>query len=372
MTNSPNQALTVTNVYSRNYAGRLRRPFVTSRRRVEEVTGLLVTVELDDGTVGNGSAAETLQVTGESVESMRAVIHGPVTEALTNGPVLGGLRGHADAIAAACVANTSAKAAVDIALHDAWARKLGVPLVEALGGDTGTVLRTDMTVSLAAPETMAQEAVNAFEDGFTALKIKLGDDWLADLERLKVVRDAVPEAEFRLDANQGWDAKSAVRIIRAIQDAHIPLQLVEQPVPKDDLHGLAAVTAAVDVPIMADEAVNSPRDAFEIARAGAADILNIKLAKCGGIGRAIAIADVARAAGLPCMIGAMMEPRISIAAAAHVAAAHPAITLVDLDSAEWIDDRALVGGYTLQGDRLHLLQTPGLGFEPETTEGAKR
>src|SRR5699024_6295441 len=112
MTNSPNQVLTVTNVYSRNYAGRLRRPFVTSRRRVEEVTGLLETVALDDGTDGRGSAAATLQLTGESVETMRAAIHGPVTEALTNAPVLGGLRGHADAIAAACVANTSAKAAV--------------------------------------------------------------------------------------------------------------------------------------------------------------------------------------------------------------------------------------------------------------------
>lgn len=372
MRSSPNHGLTVTDVRIRDYRGRLARPFVTARRSVEEVIGLLVEVELDDGTVGHGSAAETLAVTGESVESMRAVIHGPVAEALTAGPVTGGLRGHTDAIATACTGNTSAKAAVDVALHDAWARRLGMPLVEALGGDTSTVLRTDMTISLAAPETMARAAVSAFEDGFTVLKVKLGHDWRADLARLRTVHDAVPEAEFRLDANQGWDPKSAVRIIRAIQDAHLPLQLVEQPVPKNDLRGLAAVTAAVDVPIMADEALNSPRDAFEIARTGAADVLNIKLAKCGGIGQAMAIADVARAAGLPCMIGAMMEPRVSITAAAHVAAAHPAITLVDLDSAEWIDERGPASGYTLQGDRLHLSHDPGLGFESTATEGIER
>ncbi|MHA6800154.1 dipeptide epimerase [Bounagaea algeriensis] len=372
MPGTPRSGLAITDVRTRDYTRSLTHPFVTSRRSVEEIAGLLVEVELDDGTVGRGSAAQTLAVTGESVESMRAVLHGPITEVLTAEPADRGVRGHADAIATACAGNTSAKAAADVALHDAWARRLGVPLVEALGGDASAVLRTDMTVSLASPDAMARAATNAFDDGFTVLKIKLGHDWRADLDRLQAVRDAVPEAEFRLDANQGWDAKSAVRIIRAIQDAQIPLQLVEQPVPKHDLGALAAVTAAVDVPIMADEALNSPRDAFEIARAGAADVLNVKLAKCGGIGHALAIADVARAAGLRCMIGAMMEPRISITAAVHVAAAHPAITLVDLDSAEWIDERELAGGYALHGDQLHLSHAPGLGFGSESTEGIER
>lgn len=372
MSASSRHGLAVTDVRSRNYTGGLLRPFVTSQRSVTEVTGILTEVELDDGTVGHGSAAQTFAVTGESVASMRAAIHGPIAEALMAGPVDRGLRGHADAIDTSCAANTSAKAAVDVALHDAWARRLGVPLAEALGGDASTVLRTDMTVGLADPETMARAAVSAFEDGFTVLKVKLGRDRRADLDRLKAVHEAVPEAEFRLDANQGWDAKAAVRIIHTIQDAQIPLQLVEQPVPKHDLRGLAAVTAAVDVPIMADEALNSPQDAFAIAHAGAADLLNIKLAKCGGVGRAMAIADVAHAAGMSCMIGAMMEPRVSVTAAAHVAVSHPAITLVDLDSAEWIDDPALTGGYVLHGDRLHLSQSPGLGLEPASTKGNER
>jgi L-Ala-D/L-Glu epimerase len=355
--------LAVSDVRAQPYSAPLTRPFITSRRRVDVVTGVLVEVELADGTVGRGSGGESFGVTGESVESMMAALHGPVARALTEPDGCRGLRENADAIAASCVGNGSAKAAVDVALHDAWARTLGMPLVQALGGHPATVLRTDMTISLDAPQNMAQAAVQAAGQGFDILKIKLGDDWRADLERLEAVHDAVPDALFRLDANQGWDVKSAIRVIRAIEDAGIPLQLVEQPVAGHDLDGLARVTAAVDVPIMADESVSAPHSAFEVARRHAADVLNIKLAKCGGIGQALAVADVARAAGLECMVGAMMEPRISVAAAAHVAAAHPAVTLVDLDSAEWIDDLVLTGGYTLHGAEMHLHSGPGLGFD---------
>jgi len=358
---------TVSRLRTRRYSAPLHQPFVTARRRVEALEGVLVELELDDGTVGHGSAAQTFAVTGESVSSIETALHGPITEALTSDGERG-IRGHAAAIEESCVGNTSAKAAADVALHDAWARRLGVPLAAALGGDTGRVLHTDMTISLAEPDVMTRAATEAANAGFETLKVKLGSDWRADLERLRAVRSAVPAARFRLDANQGWDAKAAVRIIRAIEDADVPLELVEQPVHRDDLDGLARVTAAVDVPIMADESLCSPRDAFEIARTQAADLLNIKLAKCGGVGQALAIADIAAAAGLRCMVGAMMEPRISITAAAHLATTHPAVTMVDLDSAEWVAESELSGGYTLHGDAMHLAAEPGLGFSPEFPE----
>lgn len=325
--------------------------------------GVLVEIELADGTVGHGSAGQSFGVTGESVDSVLAVLNGPVKQALADRSGAG-RRGIAAGIADSCVGNFAAKAAVDVALHDAWARTLGVPLAEALGGDAATVLRTDMTVSLDTPQRMADAAVEAVGDGFDVLKIKLGNDWRADLDRLRAVREAAQDVRFRLDANQGWDVKSAIRVIRAIEDAGIPLELVEQPVAGRDLAGMAAVTAAVDVPIMADESVSSPHSALEIVQRRAADLLNIKLAKCGGIGEALAIADIAHAAGIECMVGAMMEPRISIAAAAHLAAAHPAVTLVDLDSAEWIDDPDLTGGYRLRGSEMHLHPGPGIGFAP--------
>lgn len=358
--------LTVARVRARPYRGPLRAPFVTSRRRVDAITGVVVELELADGTVGWGSAAETFRVTGESSASIIAAIDGPISQALVGTPRP--VRGHASAIAASCEANVSAKAAVDIALHDAWARLLGLPLADALGGDAATGLRTDMTVSLADALDMADDAVRAVAAGYDVLKVKLGNDWRADLDRLTAVSRAAPSAELRLDANQGWDAKSAVRIIRAIEDAGLPVRLVEQPVDKRDLAGLATVTRAVDTPIMADEAVATAADALDLVTARAVDLLNIKLAKCGGIGQAMTIADIAAASGIECMIGAMMEPRISVTAAGHVAAAHPNITLVDLDAAEWVDDPDLEDcGYSMDGSVMRLHADPGIGFDRYAT-----
>lgn len=355
---------------ARPYSGPLKRPFVTSRRRVDSVQGVLVEAEFDNGTRGVGTAAETWAVTGESVASILATINGPIFDALTGRDLC--LREAADAVATCCQANTSAKAAVDVALHDAWASGLGLPLATALGGNTSGTLETDMTVSLADPERMAREAVAAWADGFEILKIKLGQDWQQDVNRLETIREAVPRARFRLDANQGWNAKEAISAIRRLEDAGLPIDLVEQPTPKHDLIGLARVTAAVDTLIMADESVATPRDALEIIRRGAADLLNIKLAKCGGIGPALAIAHLAEAAEMGCMIGAMMEPRPSIAAAMHLTMAHPAITIVDLDSAEWIKDSRISGGYARDGAHLRLSDRPGLGIDLDDslTEGS--
>jgi L-alanine-DL-glutamate epimerase-like enolase superfamily enzyme len=351
------------------YSGPLKRPFITSRRRVESVQGVLVELELEDGSIGYGTAAETWAVTGESVASSLAAINGPVFEALTGRDL--SLREAEDAIAGCCVGNTSAKAAVDVALHDAWATGLGVPLAVALGGRPDAHAATDMTISLDDPEAMAREAIAAGSDGFEILKVKLGGDPAVDLNRLESVHEAVPSARFRLDANQGWGAKEAIRMIRRIEDAGIPVDLVEQPTPKANLDALAQVTAAVDTPVMADESVADERDAWEILRREAADLINIKLAKCGGIRPALAIADLAATAGVGCMMGAMMEPRVSVAAAAHVALAHPNIQLVDLDSAEWIQDPRIAGGYELEGSRLSLTEAPGLGMSMDSalTEG---
>lgn len=353
-------SFSVENVQAKRYTGPLTRPFITSRRRTDAVDGVVVEVELSNGVLGHGSAAATMAVTGESVESIHAAATGPISQALKGSD--SSVRALAGRIAGSCEGNTSAKAAVDMALHDAWARSLGLPLTEALGGSASEVLTTDMTISLEEPDDMAARAVEAVQAGYEVLKIKLGTNWKADLERLQSVRAAAPSVTFRLDANQGWDVKSAIHIIGRIEEAGLPVDLVEQPVVKHDLAGLATVTHAVQTPIMADESIASARDAIDIVSRDAADLLNIKLAKCGGIRQALQIADIAQAAGIECMIGAMMEPRVSITAALHIAAAHPNITLVDLDSAEWINDPSLTGGYTMDRGQLRLTGNPGIGF----------
>lgn len=352
----------------------LRHPFVTAARRTEAVEYVVAEVELAGGAVGQGSAAETVAVTGEDAASILAALDGPLGAALRGAR---GTIGELSArIAGAMPAATSAKAALEVALHDAWARAAGRPLVELLGGSAEETMRNDMTVSLEEPATMAQRAREAVAAGHEILKIKLGHDIAEDRERLAAVVEAAPSARLRLDANQGWLPDQAVQIITGFEKDGLPVELVEQPVAAGDVEGLARVTAAVSVPIMADEAVWSAADAHRLLEARACDLLNIKLAKTGGLRGAIEVAEAARRAGIDCMLGAMMEPRISITAAAHLALAHPAITMIDLDPPAWFASALPRGGIVQEHGVLRLAGGPGLGLEllrpDEDAEGGDR
>ncbi|GAB4097327.1 dipeptide epimerase [Brachybacterium horti] len=358
---SPAAPLHVVAVRAHRHRSPLLRPFVTAARRTDSVAFVVAEVELDGGVVGQGSAAETVAVTGESAATIHEALTGPLGAALTG--ARGTLPELAARIAGALPGATSAKAALDVALHDAAARAAEVPLVKLLGGSTGGELLNDMTVSLEEPEVMARRAREAVDSGEQILKIKLGRDPEEDRRRLDAVLEAAPGVRLRLDANQGWSPEEAIRILTGLEADALPIDLVEQPVPAADVDGLARVRAAVGLPIMADEAVWTAADARRLVDAGAADLLNIKLAKTGGVREALAIADVAQEAGLTCMIGAMMEPRISITAAAHLAVAHPAITLIDLDPPAWFASPLPAGGYVQDGARLRLLGGPGLGLD---------
>lgn len=343
----------------------LLRPFVTAARRTEAVEYVAVEVELGApegrSAIGQGTAAETIAVTGEDADSISAAVTEPITSALAGAH--GTIAELSVLVAGALPGATSARAAVDVALHDAWAQVAGKPLVELLGGQVESRIESDMTVSLEDPATMARHAREAADEGYRVLKIKLGRDVEEDRRRLDAVLEAVPDARLRLDANQGWDVEQAVAIMGRLQADGLPVDLVEQPVAAADLEGMAAVRREVGIPVMADESVWNATDARRIVEAGAADMLNIKLAKTGGIREALAIADVAHEAGLTCMVGAMMEPRISITGAAHLALAHPGITMVDLDSPDWFTTRVPHGGYVVEEGWLRLLGGPGLGLE---------
>ena len=353
--------LHVVAVRSHRHRAPLLRPFVTAARRTEAVEYVVVEVELSGGAVGQGSAAETVAVTGESAATIAAALEGPLRSAVEG--VTDSLTGLAGRAARALDGATSAKAALEVALHDAWAREAGLPLVELLGGRLGDGLMNDMTVSLEDPEVMADHAREAVAAGAQILKIKLGNDVELDRERLAAVVDAAPEARLRLDANQGWSPEEAITILTALTADGLPIELVEQPVPAANIEGLARVSAAVELPIMADEAVWSADDARRLLETGACDLLNIKLAKTGGLREAIAIAALAREAGIECMLGSMMEPRISITAAAHLAIAHPAITMIDLDPPAWFATELPHGGFVQDGAWLRLSGGPGLGLD---------
>ncbi|WP_369926823.1 dipeptide epimerase [Xanthomonas sp. NCPPB 2632] len=339
----------------------LRTPFRTALREVDRVEDVVVTLQADDGRIGYGEAPPTAAITGETLGSITTAITQHIAPRLI-GEDIADLNRVAGLIQASIVGNHSAKAAVDIALHDLWAQHHGAPLYRLLGGGC-TQLTTNLTISVNAIDTMVDDALDALARGYSALKIKIGKDTDDDVARVRAIHAAVGDrALLRLDANQGWTAKQAVRAIRRLEDAGVPMDLVEQPVKASDLDGLGYVTRHVETPIMADESAFGPHEALEVIRRGAADIINIKLMKAGGVANALRIADLAGMHGVPCMMGCMLESSVSVAAAAHVAAARSQIiTRVDLDGPSLCAFDPVDGGAHFDESRITLSDMPGLG-----------
>lgn len=340
----------------------LREPFVTALREVTAVESVLVLVRDSDGMTGIGEAVPTPPITGETRESIEAALAGPLRDAVV-GMRLDEIDDILARISAAMVGNTSAKAGLDIALHDLWARSIGVPLHLLLGGMTRNLV-TDVTISLASEEQMADAALRRVNEGFSRLKLKLGGLVDDDFRRARTVRGAVgSDVALHIDANQGWSTKQAIILIRRIEDAGLDVALIEQPVPARDLAGLALVTSSVTTEIMADESCFTPEDALELIRWRAADAVNIKLMKSGGIRAALILLGIARTAGMHCSVGSMMEGVIATTAAACLAGARSDVTGVDLDAPLWLMGAPVTGTAIWEGEEIHLVDLPGLGFE---------
>ena len=210
---------------------------------------------------------------------------------------------------------------------------------------------------------MCQDAIWAKEQGFNALKLKVGIDSDMDIKRVIAVRKAVGnQIKLRLDANQGWNPKEAVRVIRTLEDKGLTIELVEQPVKAADFVGMKYVTSNVSTPIVVDESMFGPTDALRILQMRAADILNIKLMKCGGIYNALKINAIAESYGVECMMGSMIESKISLTAATHLAAAKKNITRVDLDAAILLAEDPVIGGFRKEIPLFYPGDAPGLGI----------
>ncbi|WP_017236183.1 dipeptide epimerase [Streptomyces sp. SS] len=341
----------------------LRMPYSSViRGTVDEAHVTLVELVLEDGSSAWGEAVSMPAVTGETPGSVVAALNGPLRAAVV-GRRTENLEETCDRVERSILGNGGAKAGVDIALHDAFARGLGTPLHRALGGGHGT-METSITVGLGTPDEMALRATELVKDGFTALKLKVGHAIAHDVQRVEAVRQAVgPDIRLRLDANQGWTAKESVHAVRLLEDRGADIELIEQPVPARDLRGLRFVRERVSTPVVADESVLTPQDALEVVRQEAADVLSIKVQKSGGVRGVLRIISIAEAAGLTCMIGCSLETEISITAAASVVAARTAVTHVDLDAPLWLGASPVRGGVSYRGPVLELPDAPGLGVD---------
>lgn len=340
----------------------LHTPFVTALRRTTTTDTVVVRVTDDDGVTGWGEAPQVWQVTGESLAGAEACLEGPLAAVVT-GRDVDDLAATCRAVAGAVAANFGAKAALDVALHDLAARRRGVSLPVFLGAATHRV-GTDVTLAAGEADGLAATAQRRVSDGFRVLKMKVGTDASTDVSRVSAVRAAVgPEVAIRLDANQGWTPREAVRVISLLEELALDVELVEQPVPAGDLDGLAWVTARVGTPVMADESVYGLRDLVEVIRRRAADHVNVKLAKCGGLSVGRTLLDLAHAHGMGTVVGSMMETQLGVGAAASLAAACGTTALADLDAAWWAEASPFVGGLTYDGATVVLPDAPGLGIE---------
>lgn len=340
----------------------LHTPFVTAIRTVHAVESVLVEITDSDGCAGWGEGAATWKITGDSVAGMQAAVEGPLREVLVDRDP-GDLAELVLRVQAAVVGNPAAKSAVDCALHDLAARRLGVSLPRLLGSSRLRIA-TDVTLAAGPAAEMAAAATLRVRDGFGVLKVKVGDGTADDLDRLRAIRAAAgPEVQLRIDANQGWSARQAVRIIRGMEDAGLGLELVEQPVAAGDLAGLAFVTERVGTPVLADESVWTAADLLEVVRRRAADLVNIKLAKCGGLGPALALLAVARTAGIGVLVGSMMESHVGVGATASLATVSGSAGVDDLDAAWWLAESPVRGGLRYEGAEVVLPDAPGLGID---------
>ncbi len=339
----------------------LRTPFKTALRTVNRVEDVIVELHTDTGAVGYGEAPPTGAVTGHTTGAILGAIQDHIAGAIL-GREVDAFEPLLQAVQGAVVGNSSAKAAVDMALWDLYGQLYRIPVYKLLGGGRRQLV-TDITISVNDPQTMADDAVKAVERGYDCLKMKVGVDPALDTQRLRAVRQAVgPDTVIRIDANQAWTPKQAVAILNQMQEQGLMIELVEQPVKAHDLEGLRYVTQHSYVPVLADEAVFSPEDAMTILQTRAADLLNIKLMKCGGLYNALKIASAAEVYGVECMIGCMLEAKISVNAAVHLACAKSIITKIDLDGPVLCSEDPIFGGAVFDERRITVSDGPGLGI----------
>jgi L-alanine-DL-glutamate epimerase-like enolase superfamily enzyme len=363
---------------------------------------VFVEIMLDDGTRGWGEASPSRRVTWENIEAVRAYVEAvaPRLKGLSLPRELGkALR----AVHSGGPGFSSARAGLESAILDASARVLGEPVYTLLGGAVHDHLVTDYTVSIPGEDVLKEirsgegPLRDAFIEsirylvglrsdkpgnapiplpdisGFSVLKVKLGtgDPDLDVMLAETVYYAAEGRARIRVDANQAWTRKQAIRVIRRLEDLMgSALELVEQPVPANRLEDLRAVREAVETPVAADESARSPAEAALVAKMGAADVVNIKIAKAGGPLQGAKIASLLEAHGLEAMWGCMAETGLGIAQALHAALASEATRYVDLDSPLFLvkDPVRNPPRYEKAEEGIVLRHSGGPGLGPEPLE----
>jgi L-Ala-D/L-Glu epimerase len=333
----------------------LRNPSVVAYEALDVAPNIVVRLGLENGLVGYGNAAPDAHVTGETAESVAQTIHQLFKPVLldANAARIEALWVQLNELAPTA---PSAIAAIDIALYDLLGKRAGLPLYQLLGAARETI-ETTVTLSIAELNATVVQAKAFQAQGFKSLKIKIGLDAAADVERVRAVRSVVgPAMRLTLDANQGYSLAQTLCVLEQVRACDIAF--LEQPLKATDLAGMRELCQRAPIPVMADESVLNAADTLRTP----APLINLKLMKTGGITGALKANAVAEARGIRTMIGCMDESRISMAAAAHCALAWHNVAYADLDGhldvvADVADD-----GLLIEDGQVWVKQAAGLGL----------
>ncbi len=322
----------------------------------------LIRIDTDSGLTGVGECSAFPMIVGETQATCFEMAKDFAALWKGKNPVL--IEERMQELHAHTAGNATIKSAFDMALFDLNAKLAGQPLYKYLGGSKKDI-ETDLTIGISSAEAMANQARNFIRQGVRMIKIKLGKNGIEDVERVKQIRAAAgDEIILRIDANQGWDADTAFSVLPQL--AAFNIQFCEQPMRDWNDEQLPALRKISPIKIMADESVYDHHDAERLIRAEACDYINIKMAKSGGILEALKINAVCAAAGIPCMMGGMLESRMALSAFVHFAMAHDNIIFYDMDTCllgHKIDP--VKGGVTYKGYFLELPDTPGIGADAD-------
>jgi muconate cycloisomerase len=326
---------------------------------------LLVKVHTDEGIVGLGEVSCTPIWSGEDQVTAAHFIRDYLAPALQGENPL-----QIGRLTAKCrrqlATNPFTKAGIEMALWDILGKAAGMPLYRLWGGSVRDFVPTKFSVSGLEASKAAALASWAVEKGFTTMKVKVGIDPDEDVARVRAVREAIGgSVRLGVDANGGWSPRVAVQTIRRMYEFGI--YFAEQPVAPVDPAWMSDVRKQVNVPIMADESVNTVQDAMSLARIEAADVLSLYVGKGGALGGAMKIAAVAEAAGLVCTVGSNLEMGVASAAMIHLAMATPAIAAeefpCDILSPFFYEGDVLAEPLPIEAGKASPLERPGLGVE---------
>ncbi len=354
----------ITKVEIEKFSAPLAEPFRVAFGLITDSDNWIVKVHTDEGITGYGSAAPLGFVTGETMESCYVILKMFADLFVGFDPL--DIAGAHKLMDGTIHGNGAAKCAYDLALYDIIGKYQNLPVWKVLGA-TDPVVVNDITIGISTPEDMEDHARRyVFEKGFRILKVKTGINLDDDIEALTRIRKAVgPDVRIRIDGNQGYDVPTALKALEAFEK--LGIDAAEQCLPWWDFDGAAEMMAKnkTSVKLMLDESIHNPHDAERAVKAKAADYLNIKLMKCGGLYPGSQIANIAEKAGIGCMVGCMQENKISITAGVSLVAAKKAIVEADCDSFMFYkgDDDGLKGGFDRDGGVFTLLDKPGFGIE---------